>query len=45
MFFLKLGCDPNAATWLGFTAADVAVQTGNLEALQLLLDAGLDVSP
>ncbi|RSL68329.1 hypothetical protein CEP54_002834 [Fusarium duplospermum] len=42
---LQLGCNPNSATSLGFTAADAAVQTGNVEALQLLLNAGLDVSP
>ncbi|KAI8717320.1 hypothetical protein NCS52_00807300 [Fusarium sp. LHS14.1] len=41
---LRLGCNPNADTWLGLTAAGAAVQTGNVEALQLLLDAGLDVS-
>ncbi|KAJ3464538.1 hypothetical protein MRS44_009324 [Fusarium solani] len=42
---LQLGCNPNATTWLGLTAIDAAVQTRNVEALQLLLSAGLDVPP
>ncbi|EEU35338.1 uncharacterized protein NECHADRAFT_81308 [Fusarium vanettenii 77-13-4] len=42
---LRLGCSPNAATWLGFTAGDAAIQMGNVEALELLLNAGLDATP
>ncbi|KAF4976375.1 hypothetical protein FZEAL_6951 [Fusarium zealandicum] len=41
---IRFGCDPNDTTWAGRTAGECAVQTGNIEALQLLLDAGLDVS-
>ncbi|KAM0430899.1 hypothetical protein ACHAPT_005533 [Fusarium lateritium] len=41
---VRLGCDINATTWLGVTAADVAIQNGNVEALQVLLDAGADLS-
>ncbi|KAM5354431.1 hypothetical protein ACJ41O_001080 [Fusarium nematophilum] len=41
---LQLGCDPNATTRAGVTVGEWAVRMGNIEALKLLLDAGLDVS-
>ncbi|KAF4992458.1 hypothetical protein FDECE_13711 [Fusarium decemcellulare] len=41
---VQLGCDINAPSWLGVTAIDAAIQAGNIEALQLLLDAGPDLS-
>ncbi|VUC29877.1 unnamed protein product [Clonostachys rosea] len=42
--FLELGCDPNALSLQGLSAGHLAIQRGQPETLELLLDAGLDVS-
>ncbi|KAH9883451.1 ankyrin repeat-containing domain protein [Xylariomycetidae sp. FL2044] len=42
--FLQLGADPNHVAQDGMTAAEVAIVHGNVDALSILLDSGVDAN-
>lgn len=44
MALLRLGADPNQVTPDGMTAAEVAIARGNVDILEILLQAGADVN-